>query len=58
MIFILCRFAHTLEDRSVGLFPSIDNAGHLEAGVPYDGTLGAKHSKQLLTGISAWDSAR
>lgn len=50
------RFAHVLEDRPMEFFPPIHNSNFNGAGAS-DQVSGGER-KQLLTGISAWDSAR
>lgn len=53
-----CRFAHVIKDRSRGTLPQI-NTGRRGLFDLSDSNQKAREcDKQLLTGISAWDSAR
>mmetsp|Transcript_22115 Transcript_22115/g.37448 ORF Transcript_22115/g.37448 Transcript_22115/m.37448 type:complete len:171 (-) Transcript_22115:163-675(-) len=50
------RFAHVLEDRPMEFFPPIHSSNFNGTGTSDQASGGER--KQLLTGISAWDSAR
>lgn len=52
----VCRFAHVLEDRPMEFFPPIHNSNF--SGVGASDQVSGSERRQLLTGISAWDSAR